>query len=377
MQLLSIFRLFYLLGAVNSLFFSVLIFSKKNIIIADKILGTWLIILSAQLLIPFLYLTDLNTYYKYAGLEIVFYAFHPVLLYYYIKATIGRLPDLRSILLNIIPIVLLEIAELSFFVFPAKERLRFIEGVDLLPWYFLPFVIFMLSYFFYYIYISYKTLKDYKNEVLQIFSYRENVDLLWLRRLVMMFAGITVIVFPMGLVSYYYYHSMVFADYFFFVTLVIFIFFLGYWGYQQGHIFNFKNDLEPAEINVSDTPVINNTTVLRQFKKEAAQLENVMKSKKPYTEPELTIYGLAQLMNLPPHQLSKVINTEFHCNFFEFVNSYRVEEFRQKVFSGEFKNLTILGIALECGFNSKSSFNRIFKESTGITPGEYIKHSKL
>jgi AraC-like DNA-binding protein len=377
MQLLSIFRLFYFLGAVNSLFFSVLIFSKKNIIIADKILGTWLIILCAQLLIPFLYLTDLNTYYKYAGLEIVFYAFHPVLLYYYIKATIGRLPAFRSILLNLIPIVLLEIAELSFFVFPAKERLRFIEGVDLLPWYFLPFVILMFGYFYYFIYTSYKTLKDYKDEVLQVFSYRENVDLLWLRRLVMMFAGITVLVFPLGMVSYYYYHSMVFADYFFFVTLVIFIFFLGYWGYQQGHIFNFKNDLEPAEINVSDTSTINNTNVLRQYKKEKALLEDIMKSKKPYTEPELTIYGLAQLINLPPHHLSKVINTEFHCNFFEFVNSYRVEEFRQKASSGEFKNLTILGIALECGFNSKSSFNRIFKEATGITPGEYIKHPKL
>ena len=374
MQLLSVFRLFYLLGAVNALFFSVLIFSKKNIIVADKILGIWLIILSAQLLIPFLYLTDLNTYYKYAGLEIAFYVFHPVLLYLYIKATIGRLPGFRTILLNIIPIIILEVAELSFFVFPARERLRIIEGVDLLPLYYLPFILVMLAYFYYYIYFSYKTLKDYKNEVLQVFSYRENVDLLWLRRLVVMFAGITILVFPMGLVSYYVYHSLVFADYFFFVTLVIFIFFLGYWGYQQGHIFNFKNDLELVEINVTSSHPMNNTTFLKQYKKEAAQLQEVMKTKKPYIEPELTIYGLAQLMNLQPHQLSKVINTEFHCNFFEFVNSYRIEEFKQKVLSGEFKNLTILGIALECGFNSKSSFNRIFKESTGTTPGDYLKN---
>ena len=52
----------------------------------------------------------------------------------------------------------------------------------------------------------------------------------------------------------------------------------------------------------------------------------------------------------------------------------KIEEFKKKVCSGDFKNLTILGIALECGFNSKSSFNRIFKESAGITPGEYLRH---
>jgi len=54
MQLLNIFRIFYLLGAVNALFFSVMIFSKKNIILADKILGAWLMIIAAQLIIPFL-----------------------------------------------------------------------------------------------------------------------------------------------------------------------------------------------------------------------------------------------------------------------------------------------------------------------------------
>jgi AraC-like DNA-binding protein len=95
---------------------------------------------------------------------------------------------------------------------------------------------------------------------------------------------------------------------------------------------------------------------------------------KPYLNPKLTIHDLAHDIEVQPHQLSKIINKEFHSNFFEFVNSYRVEEFKKKVCSEEFKNLTILGIALECGFNSKSSFNRIFKESTGITPGDYLRH---
>ena len=184
MQLLKIFRLFYLLGAVNAIFFSILIFSKKSRTLADKILGFWLIILSAQLIIPFLYLIDIGTYYHYAGFEIAFYAFHPVLLYFYVRATIGRMPGRRFILWNIFLIVLTELAGLSFMLFPAKERLRFIEGVELVPLVYLPFILFMIVYFYYYVYASYKTLKDYKDKVLQIYSYRENVDLLWLRRLV-------------------------------------------------------------------------------------------------------------------------------------------------------------------------------------------------
>src|SRR5664280_1752483 len=125
MQLLGIFRLFYLIGAVNALFFSVLIFSKKSRTLADKILGVWLIILCAQLIIPFLYLVDISTYYQYAGIEIAFYAFHPVLLYFYVRATIDRMPGSRFILWNIVFIVLSELAGLSFLLFPAKERLLF------------------------------------------------------------------------------------------------------------------------------------------------------------------------------------------------------------------------------------------------------------
>jgi hypothetical protein len=162
MQLLSIFRFFYLLGAVNALFFSVLIFSKKNIILADKILGSWLIILAAQLIIPFLYLTDLNLYYKYAGYEIIFFAFHPVLLYFYILSMIGRLPSITNILLSAIPFVICEIAGLSFFILPAEERFNIIKGKIEFPVAYYPFLVFMLAYFSYYVYNSYKSLKNYK-----------------------------------------------------------------------------------------------------------------------------------------------------------------------------------------------------------------------
>jgi AraC-like DNA-binding protein len=99
-----------------------------------------------------------------------------------------------------------------------------------------------------------------------------------------------------------------------------------------------------------------------------------MELNKPFLNPQLTIHDLARDLKVPPHLLSKIINKEFHSNFFEFVNKYRIEEFKKKAFLKECKNLTILAVALDCGFNSKSAFNRIFKDYTGITPGDFIKH---
>jgi AraC-like DNA-binding protein len=376
MEILIFFRLCYLLGAAFAMFFSLLVFSKKNKSTADKILGIWLIILFAQLFIPFLYLTDIHIYYQYAGYEITFYVFHPLLLYLYVKATIGDLPGWKIILWNALIIVISEIFGLSFLMYPAKERLLFIEGKEFLPLFYVPLVLLMIGYFTYNIYASYKALKDYKNSVLQVFSYRENVDLLWLRRLVILFAGISILVFPLGIISYYGFHSIAFADYFFFVALVVFVFFLGYWGYQQGQVFNFNNNVENngEGKNISAK---GNYTIQKLFIKEASQLQEAMKTKKPYLDPLLTIHDLARLVNMPSHQLSKVINKEFHANFYEFVNNYRIEEFKKRAFSAENKNLTILGIALDCGFNSKSAFNRIFKDSTGLTPGDFIKNHRV
>ncbi|MDD3320264.1 MAG: AraC family transcriptional regulator [Paludibacter sp.] len=376
MDLLVTFRLIYLVGSAFALFFCFLIFSKKNKTIADKILGWWLVILFGQLIIPTLYLTNLNLYYNFAGIEIIFYVFHPLFLNLYVKATIGQLKKWKGIGWHIAAIVFYELFGLSFFLIPASERLLLIEGKELLPLYFIPFVIFIAGYFAYLIFSTFKLLKNYKDNVLQVYSYRENVDLLWLRRLLGLFATICLLIFPLGLFSYYGLHSMAFTDYYFFVTLVIFIFFLGFWGYQQGEVFNISGRTYVDNEENSDEPPVENHIVEKHYKAEAVQLKDLMKDEKLYLNPTLSIHDLADSMKMPAHQLSKVINKEFHCNFFEFVNKYRIEEFKQRAYSSDYKNMTILAIALDCGFNSKSAFNRIFKDMIGLTPGDYIKHHK-
>jgi AraC-like DNA-binding protein len=77
-----------------------------------------------------------------------------------------------------------------------------------------------------------------------------------------------------------------------------------------------------------------------------------------------------------PDKLSSVLNSRIKRNFFDFVNYYRIEEFKWVSKQAASKNITIMGMAWDAGFNSKATFNRVFKKVTGLTPGEYINQTK-
>jgi AraC-like DNA-binding protein len=100
-------------------------------------------------------------------------------------------------------------------------------------------------------------------------------------------------------------------------------------------------------------------------------LLNLMKDKKPYRNSELTLNQLAEMLTISPHNLSEVINVRLEQNFFDFVNLYRVEEVKEDLADPAKQHLKILSLAFDAGFNSKSSFNAIFKKHTGLTPSEY------
>jgi AraC-like DNA-binding protein len=100
-----------------------------------------------------------------------------------------------------------------------------------------------------------------------------------------------------------------------------------------------------------------------------------MEEKKPYINPDLTLGQLAEMLSMSPHNLSEVLNTHLHQNFFDFINKFRVEMVKKDLVDPEKKNLKLFSIALDAGFNSKSSFNSIFKKLTGQTPSEYKKNN--
>lgn len=98
-----------------------------------------------------------------------------------------------------------------------------------------------------------------------------------------------------------------------------------------------------------------------------------MEQESPFLNSELKIEALAKAVNIPTHHLSQILNQGFEKSFQNFINHYRVEEFKKRIIDPNDSHKTILAIALESGFSSKSSFNRIFKSHTGITPYEFKK----
>ncbi|MDP3916419.1 MAG: two-component regulator propeller domain-containing protein [Bacteroidota bacterium] len=105
-------------------------------------------------------------------------------------------------------------------------------------------------------------------------------------------------------------------------------------------------------------------------------LKRYMDEKKPYLNAELKLADLAKEINYPIHEISQVLNQDLNQSFSDFVNKYRVEEVKRRLEDKAFQKFTLMAIAEQCGFNSKTSFYRIFKNETGKTPAEYLNDLK-
>ncbi|MEM8907506.1 MAG: helix-turn-helix domain-containing protein, partial [Bacteroidota bacterium] len=100
-----------------------------------------------------------------------------------------------------------------------------------------------------------------------------------------------------------------------------------------------------------------------------------MEEQKPYLEPSLKMGDLAQQLNLSPHELSRTLNQGLGASFFVFVNAYRIQAFIELRRNPLQTHRSILQLAYQVGFNSKSSFNRAFRKAKGQSPSEFFKQN--
>lgn len=105
----------------------------------------------------------------------------------------------------------------------------------------------------------------------------------------------------------------------------------------------------------------------------AEKIRRFMREEKPYLNPEINLRQLADLLGVPLHHVSQVLNQQIHKSFYDYVNEFRVEEVKSKLGDSANNHLTILAIGLDSGFNSKASFNSVFKKFTGKSPSAYKK----
>jgi len=162
------------------------------------------------------------------------------------------------------------------------------------------------------------------------------------------------------------------VDYIFYSIIILFVFCIGFFGIRQQHLFSVNGiDNNTQFVHEKSTVDYKKSGLKSESAKEIHhRLKHIMTQEKPFTNPQLTLADLAQNADVSVNHLSQVINQYEKVNFHDFVNKYRVDEFIEN--ASKNKEFTILAHAFDAGFNSKSSFNSVFKKHHGMTPSKYI-----
>ncbi|MEP1095946.1 MAG: helix-turn-helix domain-containing protein [Cyclobacteriaceae bacterium] len=159
-------------------------------------------------------------------------------------------------------------------------------------------------------------------------------------------------------------------------TMSILIYGIGYAALQKPEVFQPVGEVLS---NISSSIIkYRNTKVSTDLAAEVVgRIESLMKEDKLYKQSDLNLKKLATYLKVSPNVLSRIINEHYDLNYNQLLNEYRLDEVRQKISDPAFDKYTILGIALEAGFNSKSSFNEFFKKRLNQSPNEFKKNSRI
>ena len=107
------------------------------------------------------------------------------------------------------------------------------------------------------------------------------------------------------------------------------------------------------------------------LRKQKERLAQTMQAHSPHLRSDLTLRDLAAEVGLSLHDVSETINQGFGVNFNEYINQHRIEEVKQRLLDKQYDHLSLVAIAYDCGFNSKATFNRVFKRHTGQSPSQF------
>jgi len=299
-------------------------------------------------------------------------------LYLYLKYSIQKSSRLKPIdYLHFAPVFLsyLYMAPFYFF-YSAEEKVKVDKGlVDDFSVFSTILLIGVIVSGLVYSFISYRKLLQHKKIVQNNFSYETRISLSWLRYSIIAigFAVITasfVLIFRDALGFEFPFN----ADILFYTIIVGFVVFVGYSGIRQQDLFSntIKNELELVDTKSEQKKLgLQPETAILKHK----ELLKVMENEKPYLNPSLTIGDLSKDMDMNVRELSLLINHDLNTHFFDFVNNYRIEKAKKMLQDPICKELTILEILYDVGFNSKSSFHTAFKKHSKQTPTEFRKNA--
>ena len=378
-----------IIGFIQALFFAVLALTKKKKETPDYILAALFLMICYQLGVNYVIVSPelQEKYVHFIGTAGPLSMLYGPLLFFFIKNYISANQKFKTkYLLHFVPFILDHLDGFkNFYLQPRQEKLEDLAEImsgqpdaDLSV-----FLIIRSIHPVIYCLWSISVLKVHRRNIKKLFSFTsDKITLEWLWNLTwsMLIVGTSALVLNL---------IIVFGDVVDWIELrliimvigAFWVFFLGYYSikktpfYRSYHVEGFDT-LKYDNISMQSEKYEKTRLKEADIPGLKKKLLDYMENEKPYFNKNLSIGELSEQIDVPTYQLSQLINDQLDKSFFEFVNSYRVEEVKQRFFDPKFSNLTLLGIAMECGFNSKASFNRIFKQLTNQTPTEYIRTKK-
>lgn len=369
--------LFVICGVLTSLFV-LLILSRKDKALEHWILGLIFLLITVNCAYVFSFFGSNASYYVFIFSELNYAVplLYGPLFYFYTKTlTTDNFKLTTKERLHFLPFLLFLVVVLSN-TLVAKSFLptEAQHGYPLFK------LIVTPIYFFASIYL----IRRYHKQYLEEYSYEQEVNLIWLNWII---TG-AIILWVMAVAGYIYNLNsnnpkILIYDYYTLSFLAIFMFALVFIAIRKTNLFSIQAvSAQPQRFTLPAEPIaIPEEEEVKPVEDIEVELQGdseilleAMREEKPYLDPLLSLAKLSDITGIPTYRLSKVLKST-QGSFYDFINKYRVEHFKSMVEAGKAEQYNILAIAMDSGFNSKASFNRVFKKVEGMTPSQFLKKS--
>lgn len=363
-----------IIGFIQALFGVLIFISKRPKHISFIFLSIWMTVIAVflgSLLLPF----QVTDYFK-PGIFPVLFLFGPLLYLYVSSLAVENFRLKKTDILHLLPMLAIDIHR-TFAGSSGISNISDLSGAPQVLYNRIYYTLLVFSYLFYWIF-SLKLLLEHHRKIPYRFSnYTSRNSLRWLTFVLTLF----LVLFVNDLISTYISRVLGFAiPRFSYMSLnfTIFTFIMIFFGINQNAIYKSRAENQiPIEHEIPEklqVKQIRSNISDDQLNDLNARIIEYLHHQKPYLNSDFSLQMMADDLNVSRQKLSEVINQGQKKNFYKLINEFRVQEVKEKLNNQAFSHYTVLGIGLECGFNSKTSFNRIFKDETGFTPSEFKRN---
>lgn len=363
-----------IIGFIQSLFGILIFLSKRPKHISFVFLSIWMTVIAVflgSILLPF----QVTDYFK-PGIFPVLFLFGPLLYLYVSSLTIENFRQKKTDLLHLLPMLAVDIHR----TIAGPSSIGNIGDAANTPQVLynkIYYTLLVISYLFYWIFSLKLLLEHHRKIPYQFSNYTSRNSLRWLTFVLTLF----LVLFVNDLISNYITRVLGYTIPRFSsmsLNFTIFTFIMIFFGINQNAIY--KNQPENQTLIVPETPEKQQAKQIRnnipddQLNDLNSRIVEYLNQSKPYLNADFSLQMMADDLKVSRQKLSEVINQGQKKNFYKLINEFRVQEVKEKLNNPAYNHYTVLGIGLECGFNSKTSFNRIFKDETGFTPSEFKRN---